>query len=476
MIYPTRSDYQNAMYNAPVTLSRPDLKAGLVKRDAMGLPMAWTGQFSAVFRVEAGGKPWALRCFIADIGEAAFIYDAIGRHLEKIRSPYFVGFEFHEAGILVNGTRHPLVQMEWVSGRPFKDFIEKNLDEPARIRGLAGAFREMLTHLVANQVAHGDLQHGNILILDDQATPEIKLIDYDTVVVPEVVGLPENNAGLPSYQHPRRRALATTKDLRIDAFSGAAIYASLVAFAEAPGLWGQFHVATREALLFDRKDFEDPERSPVLSILDGMSAECRELSRALRRACAAHPLEVPQLDELLKPRATKARWRLHEGHRRPAAPTPSPEPVPPEDEAPVEEIHPAPDAIRLVSPRPPPDLERLRALARRQRVAVFAMLTLGTLYTMLLALYLAEPERPPLFWMLYVVKIAAFVPLIRLSSALNSRAMTVILVLLVALPVVDVFVLLALSSVASGRFLDAGIRVGLFGLSPGAEQRLLPPA
>ncbi len=299
MIYPPRNEYQTAMLNPKAVLADPALKVGQVVRDKLGFPLVASGNFSTVFRMQAGGKTWALRCFIADIGDAAAIYAAIDKHLRRIQSPYFVGFEFQNGGIWIGQKRFPIVKMEWAPGESLKGFLNKNLGKPAAIAGLAEAWRRMVASLGRDRVAHGDLQHDNLLICDGGAGPDIKLIDYDTVVVPEVVGWPENNAGLPAYQHPGRKRM-TAKDAEVDNFSALAICASLLALAKKPKLWADFDVAISEGLLFEPGDFEAPDRSRAFGELRALGGECAALAAALRDACQRpDPKGVPRLEDVL---------------------------------------------------------------------------------------------------------------------------------------------------------------------------------
>ncbi len=302
MRYPSRSDYQNAMCNLQVALVDCALAAGHVKRDLMGLPAVASGSFSTVFHVETAGREWAVRCFIGDIGDAAAIYAAVGAYLKSLQSPYFVGFEYEKDGIRVGSTTYPIVKMEWAAGEPLKSFIRQKRGLPAAIRTLADRWRRMLSDLTANRVAHGDLQHGNVLVRVDGAGPEVKLIDYDTVVVPALDGWAENNAGLPSYQHPRRHEV-TSKHPAADAFSGAVIYASLAALARNPGIWDDLGMEHTEGLLFEPDDLANPDHARPFTVLRGLGGECEQLADALCEACVKKgPLEVPHLEEMLHAR------------------------------------------------------------------------------------------------------------------------------------------------------------------------------
>ncbi|WP_070108814.1 AarF/UbiB family protein [Microcystis aeruginosa] len=54
--------------------------------------------------------------------------------------------------------------MEWVDGISFKDFISNNINNPTSIRNFAEKFLEMVKIFHQNNISHGDLQHGNIIV------------------------------------------------------------------------------------------------------------------------------------------------------------------------------------------------------------------------------------------------------------------------------------------------------------------------
>ena len=56
------------------------------------------------------------------------------------------------------------------------------------------------------EVAHGDLQHGNVLLVPGASANSlaVKLIDYDGMCVPALAGSKSGEVGHPAYQHPQR--------------------------------------------------------------------------------------------------------------------------------------------------------------------------------------------------------------------------------------------------------------------------------
>ena len=75
--------------------------------------------------------------------------------------------------------------MQWVEGVTLNNYIERNVDNSALMGTLAEHFKTMMLALHSDGIAHGDLQHGNILIRGN----DFKLVDYDGMFVPDLFGL-----------------------------------------------------------------------------------------------------------------------------------------------------------------------------------------------------------------------------------------------------------------------------------------------
>ena len=75
-------------------------------------------------------------------------------------------------------------------------------------------WRDLITELRAAEIAHCDLQHGNVMV-----TPsgELKLVDYDCMCVPSLTGKRNLELGVTPYQHPQRD-LHTKLSLSLDNF------------------------------------------------------------------------------------------------------------------------------------------------------------------------------------------------------------------------------------------------------------------
>ncbi|MDR7556049.1 MAG: hypothetical protein QN157_10615 [Armatimonadota bacterium] len=153
----------------------------------------------------------------------------------------------------------------------------------------------MVKALQQASIAHGDLQHGNVLVVDGQ----LRLIDYDGMYVPALRGEGSHEVGHRNYQHPLR----TESDFGpyLDNFSAWVVYVSLIALAADPGLWKQFGGGD-EALLFRRRDFEQPEASDVLRALERHREEQIRSAIALFKSLLyLGPRDVPSLDGQIAP-------------------------------------------------------------------------------------------------------------------------------------------------------------------------------
>lgn len=290
MPWPTPQDYNEAVQNPQLNIDDPELRAGTPELTPLGLPRAITGGFASVYRLQSGGRDWAVRCFLREVPDQQERYAAIGRHLAAAKLPYTVGFAFLPEGIRVGGRPYPLLKMEWVQGEALDRWIERHLGDPAALRGLADRWVVMLRALRKAGVAHGDLQHGNILVVND----ELRLIDYDGMYVPALAGRPGTEVGHRNYQHPRRAE--SDFGPGCDAFAAWTIFLSLRALGVEPGLWQRLG-AGDEHLLLRREDYERPANSASLQALDGLAdPDFHALITRFRALLALDVANLPPLD------------------------------------------------------------------------------------------------------------------------------------------------------------------------------------
>jgi serine/threonine protein kinase len=272
---PNKSDIINAVNNLDSFLKVKELKGATVKKNLTGQPFFFTGGFNMVFQLEKESTKWAFRVWHIYLQNLKVRFQKISKYLITKNLPYFAEFIYDENGLLVNGDFVDTIRMVWLDGLLLKDFLKLNLQNKQKLLDLAKSFLEMCSELHKNKISHGDLQHGNIII-DNNG--KIKLIDYDSICVPDIEGEEELVTGLKGYQHPTRLNSKNFASLKADYFSELIIYLSIIALANNPSLWNEYNVETTEVLLFDEVDFTNFIKSKIYnSLLDISSDEIKVL-------------------------------------------------------------------------------------------------------------------------------------------------------------------------------------------------------
>jgi hypothetical protein len=287
--WPSPQDYNEAIQNLANNASDSQLRNGRVRVSELGLPRALTGAFASVYRVDCPESSVAVRCFLRDIKDQESRYEHISNFVQNDSLPYTVTFDFLRNGIRVGANWYPALKMDWVSGPNIDQYVEKHLNQPAKLISLGESFKNMCMELHDAGIAHGDLQHGNIILCND----ELRLVDYDGMYVPAMSGMLSHELGHRNFQHPLRSPRHFGPHL--DNFSAWVIYISIRCAALDPYLW-QTVAAGDDCLLFRRDDFVDPEHSFVFNTLERHeNEEIRSLARFLRWQCHEPIDEVPAL-------------------------------------------------------------------------------------------------------------------------------------------------------------------------------------
>ena len=244
-----------------IFLKDRDLKTSTVVKDRNEVPSVVSGNFASVYRFKTkGGKNIALRCFLKPTTSQSVRYEQFSAYLKKNNLSFFVGFHYDKEGILVRGKFYPIVNMEWVEGRQLDKFIRDHLRNKKQLVELSDKFRKMMIQLKSAKIAHGDLQHGNVLITSNG---QIKLIDYDGVYIPLFANYESMEKGHSNYQHPMRDNKYFHDNM--DNFSSVLIYLSLIAIASDPSLFTRFN--NPDNIIFTERDFKNPVNSELIRIL-----------------------------------------------------------------------------------------------------------------------------------------------------------------------------------------------------------------
>lgn len=301
--WPNSLDFAEAVQDPAHCFADPDLRAAIPAVDAFGLPRPCTGSFADVYQLLAvdGTKSWAVKCFTRSVAKLKERYREISRYLEQGRFRLTVEFKYLERGIRIRGDWYPVLKMEWVEGLTLRQFVQENLTKPKILESLYQVWFKVDQFLTSADAAHGDLQHGNMLLVPGrrQGTVSLRLIDYDGMWVPALAQDPPDEVGHAAYQHPRRAEQKLyTPD--VDRFPSLVIACALKVLAQGdgPDLWRQFD--NGDNLLFKRKDFESPDRSDLLhQIWNSGDGELRAFAGRLALAAVAPPVATPAWSRLL---------------------------------------------------------------------------------------------------------------------------------------------------------------------------------
>lgn len=254
--------------SVPALIKDTFIKSGTFARLKNGDIQACVGGFSIVFPVDVDGTKWAFRCWHHTLDNDQARIKLLSTELKKVGLPYFIDFEYEDNGIVVNGAVYPTTRMKWISGRDIKDYICYNRNNRHKLFKLATDFFAMTQDLHRLSIAHGDLQHENIIV---NQYGKIFLIDYDSMYVPALSYINSKNStnGKEGYQHPAREKCVNSNP-KLDYFSEVVILTSILAIAYNPGLIDKYNMEDSDTMLFKKDDFRNFTSSGIYSELSSL--------------------------------------------------------------------------------------------------------------------------------------------------------------------------------------------------------------
>ncbi len=299
--WPSARYFTEAIQCPSICFAHPHLRNTLPAVDRLGMPLVTSGQFAYVYKLNSmnGDTDFAVRCFRGYLGDRDQRYRAIQTHLQNSPVSYLSDFTYAPEGILLGGIRFPILFMQWIEGPTLDLYISEMLNRPDVLLHLSEEWLRLLGALRASGVAHGDLQHGNIIVEHGH----LRLVDHDGIFVPTMAGWTASEVGHQHYQHPRRTAAHF--DSNLDNFSSLVIYLSLLSVAERPALWQEHH---DENLLFTKTDFANPASSELFKKIRELGPEHERLADVLANAATGVPDEVPSLLDLVQARSKLPSW------------------------------------------------------------------------------------------------------------------------------------------------------------------------
>ncbi len=270
--WPTQSDYKDSLQNPDTAFRDPALRLSQAERSPMGVPRARSGAFASVYKMTGPRGVVALKLFNFPNEDRARRYQAVSDFLERelgSRKPdCLVTFQYHLDGIRSGKGWYPTLTMDWVKGTSLGEWVRQTIErknpDVAAMRKMAESWGALVEQLQEHKIAHGDLQHDNVMVVGDKPV----LVDYDGMCVPALdpadprKKLEQLEFGKPAYQHPARPEQRLSANL--DHFAAWVILIAIRAIATDPQLYVKYNLKTdNENLLFSPLDMSDPERSAL---------------------------------------------------------------------------------------------------------------------------------------------------------------------------------------------------------------------
>lgn len=302
-VWPSSREFVEAVQNPRTAFVNPELRDCQPALDRFGIPLVASGNFAYAFKLRdnGSGEATGVRCFRGFIPDRDKRYSLIDRHLDAHPNTSLASFDFEPEGIVVAGHKYPIVLMEWIEGPTLELYLEQVLTKKEVLQHLADDWLRVIEGLSKSQIAHGDLQHGNIIIDKSQ----FRLIDFDGMYVPAMQNWRSNELGHPHYQHPKRDP--SDFGLNLDNFSSLVIYLSFISLAVEPELWKKYH---DENLIFSKTDFTNPANSVLFSCVRKLGQQHKDLILVLEKTLKGKPQDAPFLLDLVSRKSKLPSWMV----------------------------------------------------------------------------------------------------------------------------------------------------------------------
>ncbi len=297
--YPSNTDYTIIIEHLSSYIIDSQINTAIPLYTKTDRLISYAGGYSKVFPVQIKTSKKAFRFWTANVENSQKRYQEIDQYLKKNKLPYFVAFDYHQDKLNWEETDYSFVSMDWAEGVTLNEYIDNNINDSGKMQALANSFFYMVVDLHKHEIAHGDLQDGNIIVIEDGNEINLKLIDYDSLYVPALKNYDIEIIGVEAYQHPKKTDFKYMNE-KIDYFSELVIYLSLLVYVEDSSLWihGQ-----DQRLLFELKDYKNTDASEIFKKLKSgsFSSKIVELTYKLESFCSKYSLnDLLPLEESIR--------------------------------------------------------------------------------------------------------------------------------------------------------------------------------
>lgn len=286
MKFPSVTEYEDAVSLQRESFKNLDIEFELSNPKA-GIWTFGSGQFAVVFKGRIDGENYAIRCFQHSTEQGLKNYSTLSEYLKKKDFPWLSKFVYHDNEIIVGGKTYPVLVMEWVEGLDIHNFISANLNSNYWLLELQKSLITLSENLEKNGIGHGDLQKGNVIVVGENKSLSLKLIDYDGMFVSPMLGQPSLELGKPDIQHPKRNKNIFNE--KVDRFSIWLIITAIEAIKYEKNLWKKISEGgynDDSNFLFTYEDLNKPEESVLFSkLLSSSESSVKEYTLKLKEFC-----------------------------------------------------------------------------------------------------------------------------------------------------------------------------------------------
>lgn len=199
------------------------------------------------------------------------INDYLAQHISQL--PFLVRQTWIDRGIHINGQDWPFVKSQYVKHVPLGAFLGnadslRDKHRKTLIAKLAKQWLGIITTLESLNIAHSDLDITNVLVCRTLTSFRLRLIDFDSMYVPSLVGRELWEQGHEHFQPVEPGVRRFNNEM--DRFSALVIYISLIALAEQPLLWEECGANDENKLLLGAEDFRNLRASKAYQRLRKM--------------------------------------------------------------------------------------------------------------------------------------------------------------------------------------------------------------
>jgi hypothetical protein len=290
------------------TLLAPELSGASWISDERNGRLTHKGRRASVYPLRlVDGQTVALRVFTAGGHELADRYCAIATYLAQHRLPALVDCRYLNAAVSSSEFSEPIpiVLMDWAPGVTLDAWVADQIGASHRdvsaaaasLVSMADRWHELTKALLACDLVHGNLEPRNVMV---EPSGQLRLVDYDNLCPPALLGKATPHVGTLPYQHPGRHA-RTPAFAGLDHFAALTIYVSLRGLSADARLWSLHARGNEDAvLLFCEDDLASAaNRSLLKALLASPDQQVRDLAHYLAQLHQGQLRDVPPIDEVL---------------------------------------------------------------------------------------------------------------------------------------------------------------------------------